>query len=112
MAEPQNVAVSPHNYNSTTIALASTMQACITMPNFIITEYFLPWAEIGKIICPNSFTPVNGIIEIPDTPGLGVDLNMDELAKYPYQEFNRSLPNPDQEGTYLGSWPDNLTEQS
>ena len=38
MAEPYFVAVSPHNYNSTTLALAATVQASATMPNFIITE--------------------------------------------------------------------------
>ena len=48
MAEAYFVAVAPHNYNSTTVALASTLQAAATMPNFIITEYFVnfePWGQ-------------------------------------------------------------------
>jgi galactonate dehydratase len=40
MAEPYNVLVSPHNYNSTAVALAATVQACAAIPNFLITEYF------------------------------------------------------------------------
>ena len=41
MAEPYFVAVSPHNYNSTTVGLAATLQASAVMPNFLITEYFV-----------------------------------------------------------------------
>ena len=33
MAEPFLVAVSPHNYNSTVLALAATVHASATMPN-------------------------------------------------------------------------------
>src|SRR5437764_2446838 len=41
MAEPSLVAVSPHNYNSTMTGLAATVHAAATMPNFLITEYFV-----------------------------------------------------------------------
>ena len=52
MAEVYFVAVAPHNYNSTTIALAATLQAAATMSNFIITEYFVnfePWGKIATL---------------------------------------------------------------
>ena len=42
MAEPNYVAVAPHNYNSTTVALAATLQVCACIPNFLITEYVFP----------------------------------------------------------------------
>ena len=42
-AETEAIAVSPHNYNSTTMALSATVHASACMPNFIITEYFLPF---------------------------------------------------------------------
>jgi L-alanine-DL-glutamate epimerase-like enolase superfamily enzyme len=41
MAEPHHIAISPHNYNSTTVGLAATLQAAAGMPNFLITEYFV-----------------------------------------------------------------------
>jgi galactonate dehydratase len=41
MAEPYLVVVSPHNYNSTTIGLAATLQVAACIPNFLITEYFV-----------------------------------------------------------------------
>ena len=36
----------------------------------------------------SSFAKVeNGYINLPETPGLGIDLDEESLAKYPYQEF-------------------------
>jgi galactonate dehydratase len=77
-AESEAIAVSPHNYNSTTIALSATVHASACMPNFIITEYFLPFEEIGQRLCPNALRPVDGYITLPEDPGLG--LNVDEGA--------------------------------
>jgi galactonate dehydratase len=39
-AESEMVAISPHNYNSTTLSLSATVHAAACMPNFTITEYF------------------------------------------------------------------------
>lgn len=77
-AESEAVAVSPHNYNSTTIALSATVHASVCLPNFIITEYFLPFEELGGRLCPNMLRPVNGYIALPQGPGLG--LEVDEAA--------------------------------
>ena len=108
MAEAHQVAVSPHNYNSTTIALAATLHASITMPNFLITEYFVPFEKIGKQISPNPMIPKDGYISLDETPGLGVELDEEKLSKFSYSEFPRTLPYPDNEGFYGGAWPDNL----
>ena len=67
MAEPHYVAVSPHNYNSTVMALASTVHASAVMPNFLITEYFVPFAEIGTQVS-NQFVPENGFHPTAQTP--------------------------------------------
>ena len=48
------------------------------MPNFIITEYFLPFEELGRRLCPNVLRPVDGYIPLPEGPGLGLDV--DEAA--------------------------------
>lgn len=86
MAEPYLVAMSPHNYNSTTIGLAATVHASATMPNFLITEYFVNFDPIGRQIC----TPLvaeNGYIRLPTTPGLGVDLDEAALEARAGQPF-------------------------
>ncbi len=99
MAEPHYVAVSPHNYNSTTVALAATVQASALMPNFVITEYFLPFVELGREICPGMLEPVNGYIDLPTAPGLGVDLDEEALARHPGKQFPlRALRFPKDEG--------------
>src|SRR5262245_24956199 len=77
-AESEAIAVSPHNYNSTTMALSATVHASACMPNFIITEYFLPFEELGQRLCPNVLRPVDGYIALPGGPGLG--FNVDEKA--------------------------------
>jgi len=82
MAEPEAVAVSPHNFNSTTVALSATVHAGATMPNFTLTEYYLPFAEFADKICPQQLKPVNGYIELPQAPGLGLDFDEQVLARH------------------------------
>jgi galactonate dehydratase len=99
MAEPFLVAVSPHNYNSTLVALASTVHASATMPNFIITEYFLPFVDFCDRISPNQLKPKNGYIELPTVPGLGVDVDEEALKKHPGKVYpTRKLRHPGDEG--------------
>jgi galactonate dehydratase len=98
MAEPYFVAMSPHNYNSTVLGLAATVHACATMPNFVITEYFVGFAEIGRRIS-NQLEPENGYIRLPTAPGLGVEVNEEALAEFPYQHFEkRAIRKPEDEG--------------
>lgn len=98
MAEPFLVAVSPHNYNSTLVGLASTVHASATMPNFIITEYFLPFVDFCDKISPNQLKPKNGYIELPTAPGLGVDVIEEELKKHPAKVYPaRNLRHPKDE---------------
>ncbi len=98
MAEPFLVAMSPHNYNSTLVALASTVHASATMPNFTITEYFLPFVDFCDRISPNQLKPRNGYIELPTAPGLGVDVDEEALGKYPGKVYTgRHLRHPEDE---------------
>ncbi len=98
MAEPYHVAMSPHNYNSTTLGLAATLHACATMPNFIITEYFVNFEEKGLEVATPGFKVHDSHIELPTAPGLGIDLDEDALAANPYQERpKRNLRRPKDE---------------
>lgn len=87
MAEPHYVAVSPHNYNSTTIGLAATLQAAAGMPNFLITEYFVNFEETGADIVAAPLTVEKGYIALPTGPGLGLELDEKRLAAWPYREY-------------------------
>ncbi len=98
MAEPAHIAVSPHNYNSTTVGLAATLQASAGMPNFLITEYFVNFEEVGRAIARSPFAVDQSYIPLPTGPGLGIDLDEDALARHPYREAPpRRLRRPEDE---------------
>ena len=93
MAEAYHVAMAPHNYNSTTIGLAATLHASAGMPNFLITEYFVNFEEVGREIADQSFRVEDGFITLPDRPGLGIDLDEQALRQWPYRPRSlRDLP--------------------
>jgi len=97
MAEPYYVAMSPHNYNSTVLGLAATVHASAAMPNFVITEYFVGFAEVGRQIS-NQLEAVEGYISLPEGPGLGIEISEEALAEIPYRRFDRrSLRKPEDE---------------
>ena len=87
MAEPYYVAMAPHNYNSTTMALAATIQAASVMPNFLITEYFVNFTETGDAISVNPFKVEGGYIDLPTAPGLGLEIEEAALAHYSFRDF-------------------------
>ena len=92
MAEPYYVVVSPHNFNSTTLGLAATLQVSAAIPNFLITEYFVNLEDFGRDIAKTPFAVENGYIQVPDAPGIGMDLDEDRLAAYPYKPFPSRSP--------------------
>ena len=99
MAEPYYVVVSPHNYNSTTLGLSATIQVSAAIPNFLITEYFVNFEELGKDISTHPFEVDAGYIKLPTEPGLGMDLKEKNLEKYPYKQFPpRNLAHYSDEG--------------
>lgn len=85
MAEAYHVAMAPHNYNSTTVGLAATLHASAGMPNFLITEYFVNFEEVGQEISFQPFRVEDSFITLPDTPGLGVDLDEEALRLRPFR---------------------------
>jgi galactonate dehydratase len=60
-----------------------------TMPNLLIQECFddflEPWS---REILSGAIQIVDGFIEVPDAPGFGVELHLEEMAKYPYADRN------------------------
>ena len=83
--------LAPHSAQGP-VCSAACVQLNASTPNFFIHEIFdefnEPWEK--KIVL-NPVQVVDGYIEIPDRPGLGIDLNVDEIARHPYQQEN-SLP--------------------
>jgi galactonate dehydratase len=62
MADAYQVAVSPHNFNSTAVGLAATAHASLAMPNFLITEYFTPFEAASAEVAPGWPKPEQGYL--------------------------------------------------
>src|SRR5258708_38965325 len=86
MAEPYDIVVSPHNYNSVTAGLGATLQVCAHIPNFLIVEYFVNFVEVGNQIQRNPFKVENGYIKVPTGPGLAVDIDEAALELFTYPQ--------------------------
>lgn len=84
MAESHYIPVCPHN-PSGPVANAATIQLAACIPNFYLLETMandIPWrADVSteKVKFENSE------MFIPDLPGLGIDINEEEIAKHPYE---------------------------
>ncbi len=80
--------IAPHSAQGP-ICSAACVQLNASLPNFLIHEIFdefnEPWE---RDIVTHPVEVVNGYIEIPDRPGLGIDLNLEEILKHPYQQEN------------------------
>jgi len=99
MAEAYHVAVSPHNYNSTTVGLAATLHVSAAIPNFLITEYFVDFEAPGAGIVRSPLRVDDGYLTLPSAPGLGVELREDALARRAGGERAlRAIPSPREEG--------------
>jgi galactonate dehydratase len=83
--------IAPHSAQGP-VCSAACAQLNASLPNFFLHEIFdefnEPWEN--EIVL-NGVHVVDGYIEISERPGLGIDLNIDEILKHPYQQEN-SLP--------------------
>jgi galactonate dehydratase len=83
--------IAPHSAQGP-VCSAACVQLNASLPNFFIHEIFdefnEPWE---KHIATHPVEVIDGYIKVPEAPGLGTDLNLEEIAKHPYQQEN-SLP--------------------
>jgi galactonate dehydratase len=88
MADAHFGMIAPHSAQGP-VCSAACVQLNASLPNFLIHEIFdefnEPWE---KEIVRNHVEVKDGYIEIPDRPGLGIDLDVEEIAKHPYQQEN------------------------
>ncbi len=97
MAEPYGISFSPHNHNSTVVGLAATLQVAMTVPNFLITEYFVN-LEVCSEFARLGPTVEAGWARLADAPGLGVDIDVDVLEAHPYHDLGKkNLRQPEDE---------------
>jgi len=84
MAQPQAVVMAPHNYNSVLAGFAATVHVCAVIPNFRIAEYFVNFRDACSAVANRQIKVEDGWAELPDAPGLGIDIDADRLRARPY----------------------------
>jgi len=66
------------------ITTAAALQLEAAIPNFQIHEHHVRALKpTNRVLCLQDYQPVNGQYEIPDLPGLGIDLNEEIVSKQP-----------------------------
>lgn len=76
-----NVQMVSHGWN-TAIGLAADLQLAAAMPVARYVEYLTPCAYIEDLTVEPFVLDEEGYLLIPDTPGLGVELDREKLEKY------------------------------
>ena len=88
MADAHFGVIAPHSAQGP-ICSAACVQLNASIPNFFIHEIFDEFNELWeKEIVTNPVVVVNGYIDVSERPGLGTDLNIDEIKKHPYRQEN------------------------
>jgi len=82
MANTYDVTVQCHVCGAP-VTIACALQLEATIPNFIIHEHVPPALQKGnRELIKQDLQPVNGYFEIPESPGLGIELNDEVIAQY------------------------------
>jgi L-alanine-DL-glutamate epimerase-like enolase superfamily enzyme len=81
MAYENNVLWVPHGWN-TAIGLAADLQLSGAMPIAKYVEFLSPSPYIDELILSPFQPDADGLLTIPDKPGLGIELNRDALERY------------------------------
>lgn len=87
MAEINYIPVAPHNPNGP-IATAATLNSLITMPNALIMEYWVEADKVRRDLIKEYFDLRDGYVYPSKKPGLGIDVNEDAFARYPYKKLH------------------------
>lgn len=79
MARAHSVAISPHCWNSTTVAFLAMLHVCAVTPNAIHAELYYDYLQLGASFSTCDTTIENGYASLPQKAGLGIEINEDAL---------------------------------
>jgi galactonate dehydratase len=91
MAEAFYVSLAPHNPMGP-VATAANVHLAATCPNFIILEYIPDDRPARRALVKEPMKLVDGYLELPTAPGLGIELNEERFGEYPYRPWRRGFP--------------------
>ena len=86
MAEDHGVRFIPHGWN-TALGLAADLHLSSAMRNTNLVEYLTGSPFIDDLVEVRWKLDVDGMLQVPDGPGLGTSLNMDAVEKHTGERF-------------------------
>jgi L-alanine-DL-glutamate epimerase-like enolase superfamily enzyme len=81
MAEDAGVRMIPHGWN-TAVGVAADLQLASALPHTDLVEYIAGSAYVDELVAGRWSLDADGMLPIPDAPGLGIELDLDALRKY------------------------------
>jgi len=76
MTQAWNLGFAPHGMEHMHMHLAAAY------PNALYLERLLMFEEVVRNVYKNAPEPIDGFITVPETPGLGIELNMDYIREF------------------------------
>lgn len=83
-AESRYIPFAPHN-PSGPVANAATLQLAAVCPNFCILESMYSDVTWRADVCNEALVFENGKLQIPDQPGLGIEIDEEACLAHPYR---------------------------
>lgn len=90
MAEVDHVQIAPHLYCGPVVG-AANIQLATSSPNFLILESIERWDGFHAQILKKPVRWEEGYVIPPTEPGLGIELNEELIAQFPYTGSNLHL---------------------
>jgi len=103
MAAAQDLRIAPH-CSVGPVALAACLHVAASTPNFMVQEAFAEWDVPWRNSLVRGWNPLrDGEFVLPDTPGLGLDIDEVVIAQHPY--VPNAFPS-----LWDGNWLSNFTQ--
>ncbi len=90
MAEAAYITVAPHNPMGP-FSTAVSAHFALSTPNFLILEYRVDKSGPMRDLLLEPFKLVDGYLQVPETPGLGVELNEAVFSGRPLKNWHRQF---------------------
>jgi galactonate dehydratase len=112
MAEAHYISVAPHSGSLGPVAEYAAIHVLAAIPNGLILERVHDDVPIRYDVVQPHIETVDGYIQVPDRPGLGVDIDEDVVAANP-SRGNTSTPGSPDDGSYEpGTYEEHLYVQT
>ena len=112
MAEAHYITVAPHSGSLGPVAEYAAIHVLAAIPNALILERVHDDVPVRYDVTLPHIETINGHIEVPDRPGLGVDIDEDVVLAHP-SKGNTSRPGTEGDGDYeSGTFDEHVYVQS